>query len=175
MPDDHARFNSDATPQCGQRALQGIDGGLCPSGIVQVALAAEHHIQQRSASLLQYDLLAPVENGAHHRLALIQGLAHTHPLAALPRVHESYFRRRCRLRTTVTLRNRLQPGAQRLGVPESNTRAVSELAAPDARRPRQVREEGRSCPVYGFQVRGALVKPCKVAFRQLSQGIVRLA
>ena len=76
---------SDAAPQCGQRALQGIDGRLYPGGVAQVALrafAAEYDIQQRSTSLLQYDLLTPVENGAYRRLTRVQGLAHTHPLAA---------------------------------------------------------------------------------------------
>ena len=141
MSDYHARRNSDTAPQCGKSALQGIGGGLRPNGIVKVAFGAEHHIQKRSASLLQYKPLAPVENGTHYWLALVQGLAHAHPLGALPRVHESHFRRRFGLRTPVIFRNRLQPDAQRLSVAENNTCAVSELAAPNACRPRHVREE----------------------------------
>ena len=94
VPDHHAGSNPQARPQCGQRALQRIDGGLGPRRIVQISLRVgppEHHGQQGTTALFTESLFAAIQHRSNHRFALIEGLPHTDPLAALAGVGKRQF------------------------------------------------------------------------------------
>ena len=173
MADDDARFDPDAAPQRGEAALQRVDGGLRPRGVVQVtlgAVVAEHHVRQRGAAVRFHDGLASVENRPKHRLPLVKRLAHARPLAALAGVDERHLPRRSRLCAVAAACKPLQSGAQRLGILEDHSRAVRQMAAPNARRPSQVgKRDARGARRRNQRL---FVEPLEIAFRELPQRLV---
>ena len=182
VPDHHVRADPQARPQRRQRALQCVDRRLLPGRLIQTAgsaRASEHHVQQGGATLGVQQRIASVQHRAHHRLALVEPLSHSRPLAGLPGEGEGHPRLRLRRRTRfcagVRLGYREQARAQRLRVPEHHAGAVGEVAAPDPCRPRQIGQRRVGCGTGAVQFRAVLVEPSQVSARHVVQRCRRLA
>ena len=87
------------------------------------------------------DFLAAVEHRPRHRLGFIERLSHAGPLAALAGIGERHPGRGVLPVVIVPVNEFPEPLAQRVGVPERNTRTVIEMAPPDAGRPCHVRQQ----------------------------------
>ena len=169
MPEHHDGPDADALPKRCERALQRVDRRLLPLRIVQVARGAgpaEHHIQQRGATLLGEQGIAAVEHRTEHRLTRVKCRAHAGPLAGLPGVGEGDLGGLPPRRLLFPLRQRRQALAQPVRVVEHHTRAMAEMAAARGGRPCHVGEHGRV---------GVLVEPREIVSGQLPQRRIRLA
>ena len=173
VPYDDIGADAEARPQGGQSALQGVDGGLRPTRIVELAARtgfAEHHREQGHAPQLLHSGVAPVKHGPHHRLGLVERPAHALPLAGLAGVDERDLGRGARRAHRVGRRELFQLLSQRRGVAEDQSGPVREVAAAGRSRPGHVGEHRVGSRRPRGDLSGILVEPRQVAPGQFAQG-----
>ena len=170
VPDHQVGPHPQSRPQCGQRTLHGVDGGLRPRWIVQIAIGigqAEHHVQKRGPALLSEDLLAAIQDHSHHRLALVERFPHPNPLAAQSGKGKGHLQVGTRSRCLVFgAHQRIELLSQRLGVFERHPGPMGVMAATHSGGPNHVGEQlvGRGIKI--------VIKPRQITLGQIPQGLV---
>ena len=167
------RPDAEARPHGGERTFQGIDCGLLPLRIVQIAgrgRPSEHHVEQRGAVPFGPKLrVTSVQHRTDYRLGLVERRAHADPLAGLSGVDESHFPGAFRHRAGLSLRQRTQALAQRLGAAEDQPGTMAEVAAANACGPRQVGQQRKAGAGVVRQLRRLFVEPRKIAPGHVAQ------
>ena len=175
VADHHIGTDTDARPQRGESALDCVDAGLGPGRVVQLGgvAGAEHHVEQRSPSLLAEHPVAEVENRPEDGLALVEGAAHAYPLAGLAGVGEGDSGGGPARRILVAVGQRLQRLLQRPDVREDNAGAMRQMAPPHPRGPCRVGQQFVCVPVT-MRILEVLLEPLQVSRGRLSQGFAGL-